>query len=239
MKLKLEKIEATLHQLAAQNAKGSDRLSLASGDRTIDLKPPAATRSDAHSKPSTSEINPFPAKPGEFKKTPALPQIKRPRFTSHHNGANPYLAMNLLKEMETVVDRWQTELRQILRQIQDIYIEGPIVEGWLESESPQMLTQVPTAAVGMPTVQKGKKGTSKRSLTQNTSTRSGYRLFVWDELGRVQSRPCPAEQLPSISLAIARYQKLQNLLVRKQELENNLNQLAEVLVVVQGHIQTL
>ena len=234
MKLKLENMQARLHQLVAQSSKSSDRRSLTSADRTIELKS-AATNSSAQTKASRSEINPFPAKPGQLKRTPALPQIKRPRFTSHHNGANPYLAMNLLKEMELVVDRWQTELRQILRQIQDIYMEGPIVEGWLESDSPQM----PTGEEGMRTVQKAKKGTSKRSPSQNTSTPSFYRLCAWDELGRVQSRPCPAEQLPSISLAIARYQKLQNLLVRKQELENNLNQLAEVLVVVQGHIQTL
>jgi hypothetical protein len=41
----------------------------------------------------------------------------------------------------------------------------------------------------------------------------------------------------SVSIAIARYQQLRQFLGRKQKLENRLNQLAETLVVLHGHIK--
>ena len=49
--------------------------------------------------------------------------------------------------------------------------------------------------------------------------------------------PVPPEQVPSVSMAIARYQQLRQLLERKQKLESRLNQLAETLVVLYGHIK--
>lgn len=51
------------------------------------------------------------------------------------------------------------------------------------------------------------------------------------------TRPCPSEQVAGISMAIARYQKLRQLLGRKQYLELRLNQLAETLVMLHGHIK--
>jgi len=54
----------------------------------------------------------------------------------------------------------------------------------------------------------------------------------------VWSRPCPSEQIPSVSLAIARYQRLRQLLARKQQLETRLNQLAETLLVLQDHLES-
>ena len=66
-------------------------------------------------------------------KTPSLPKLKTPSFSSHRHGANPALAMNLLQEIQETVAGWQIELQNILKQIQDIYLEGPIVNGWLES----------------------------------------------------------------------------------------------------------
>lgn len=225
MKLELHKIEATLHQLAAQSTTGNQELSLKSQPVTTIPEQPA---------PPTPKLELWSEQAGQAKRIPALPKIEQPRFTSHRNGVNPYLAMNLLKEMEGVVGRWQTELRQVLRQIQDIYMEGPIVEGWLETDY-----YTPTTAPGVPAVPKGNRGATKRSPAQNANSATRYRLCGWDASGALRSRPCPPEELPSVSLAIARYQKLQHLLDRKQELENNLTQLAEVLIVVQGHIQTL
>ncbi len=233
MKLELQKIEETLQQVAAQSSPRREQTSSKSGNQTNGLISQSPTSHQDYPTRSDLKVDSFSLQQQQAKKTPALPKIKSPRFTSHRNGVNPYLAMTLLKEMETVVGRWQTELRQILRQIQDIYLEGPMIEGWLESESPQMSTEV--AAVTH--TQKGREGISNSQFQIHKA--SGYRLVGWDANGKLWSRPCPPEELPSVSRALARYQKLQHLLVRKQELETNLTELAEVFVFLQGHIQTL
>jgi hypothetical protein len=67
--------------------------------------------------------------------------------------------------------------------------------------------------------------------------RTGYRLCGLNPDGQVWSYPCPAEQVASLSLAIARYQKLRQLLGRKQYLETRLNHLAQTLVVMHSHLK--
>ncbi|MBD2185381.1 hypothetical protein H6S82_13540 [Planktothrix sp. FACHB-1355] len=231
MKPELQKMEPTLRQQTTQSLSKDKQLPLKSGSRTDSAKSQSLTTHQPIPSDRSVESVSLPQK--QARKTPALPKIKSPRFTSHRNGINPYLAMNLLKEMETVVARWQSELRQILRQIQDIYLEGPIIEGWLESES----AQTPIAA---PTVERSQKGRGRVSHSPSQNRNAGrYRLVNRNADGKLLSRPCPPEEVPSVSLAIARYQKLQHLLARKQELETHLTELAEVLTVVQGHIQTL
>jgi hypothetical protein len=68
------------------------------------------------------------------------------------------------------------------------------------------------------------------------SPRTGYRLCGLDAAGQTWSRPCPPDQVASVSLAIARYQKLRQLLTRKQDLETRLSQLAETLIVMHSHL---
>ena len=254
MKLELQKIEATLHQLMSKRSHNGEQpmSGLAEQKKELQSPPTAATRRDPPT-PTPRRGESVPMAQGQGKKTPALPNIKQPRFTSHRNGANPYLAMSLLKEMEAIVERWQTELRQILRQIQDIYLEGPIVEGWLESDYTANPHQTyPANGVTKQSIQGESSLVEKRETISEVSVSqvpnsqiqpgvktAGYRLVGWDADGKLWSRPCPPSELPSVSLAIARYQKLQNMLVRKQELETHLMELAEVLTVVQGHIQTL
>jgi hypothetical protein len=173
-------------------------------------------------------------------KTPSLPKLKTPSFSSHRHGANPALAMNLLQEIQQSVAGWQTELQNILKQIQDIYLEGPIVNGWLES-NPHEPEAGGTATLRHAEVHRlmnyveeicatGGKVSYKSSIT-------GYRLCGVDDAGKVWSRPCPADQVPNVSMAIARYQKLRQLLGRKQSLETRLSQLAQTLVVLHSHIQ--
>ncbi|MEH2463449.1 hypothetical protein [Nostoc sp.] len=173
-------------------------------------------------------------------KTPSLPKLKTPSFSSHRHGANPALAMNLLQEIQESVGGWQTELQNILEQIQDIYLEGPIVNGWLES-NPTEPEPGGTATLRHAEVDRLMNYVEEICATGGKvsyqSSITGYRLCGVDDAGKVWSRPCPADQVANVSMAIARYQKLRQLLGRKQSLETRLSQLAQTLVVLHSHIQ--
>jgi hypothetical protein len=230
MKLELKRIEATLQQLAAQNAATGEAPSSWEENYTkgqassspIQKSDPQGETKEPHALSPTPKVSFFPLQQASDKKTPTLPKVKQPSFSSHRNAVNPQLPMSLLKEIETTVAGWQSEHKQILQQIQDIYLEGPITEGWLESIEDSK--------------QQGEAGTS--TLVTSPFFPS-YRLCGLDTDGKLWSRPIPPQQLPSISLAIARYQKLRQLLSRKQELENRLSELAQILVFLQGHLQKL
>jgi hypothetical protein len=147
--------------------------------------------------------------------------------------------MSLLQEIEVIVAGWQQELQQVVRQIQDVYLEGPIVDGWLESH-----TQKPEAGGEKLSVAEVDRLMDYIDASFNSedvkvtyqSPRAGYRLCGLDEDGQFWFRPCPPEQVPTVSVAIARYQKLRLLLSRKQDLETRLTQLAETLVVLHSHL---
>jgi hypothetical protein len=161
-----------------------------------------------------------------------LPKLKTPNFTSHRNAANPSLASSLLVEMQTIVESWHTELNQTLRQIQDLYLEGPIVDGWLESHAGQPLGDLSTlrhAEVDRLMTYIEEICTAPIPGTKD-APKAGYQLCGINADGQRWSYPCPTEQIPSLSLAIARYHKLRQLLDRKQDLETRLGGLAETLV---------
>lgn len=255
MKAGIKRIEATLHDLGTRNTTGSDetdgltkpslsfRISVGSEDRSAP-NPEASveqplTQSKQNSPSHDTSVQTFPAQDSDCK-APSLPKFKTPSFTSHRNGANPALAMNLLQEIQENVASWERELQKIVRQIQDIYLEGPIVNGWLESHEHQ---QKPggTATLRHAEVDRLMDYVEEVCATDSISCespRTGYRLCGLDASGKVWSRPCPAEQVASVSVAIARYQKLRQLLGRKQHLETRLTQLAETLVILHGHIQS-
>ncbi len=252
MKAGLKRIEATLHNLENHNT-------VADGESNSSVKPSFSFRISANPTESTENqktpSQQAPTQPEEnllFHQTcvdvaedhnsdsPSLPKFKTPSFGSHHNAPNPALATNLLQEIQQIVSGWQAELKKTIRQIQDVYLEGPIVNGWLESHERQ--PEQPGAAtlrhaevdhlmnyVEEICAQKGK--------ASDQSARAGYRLCGLDDSGQLWSRPCPADQVPSVSMGIARYQKLRQLLGRKQYLETRLGQLAETLVVLHGHIK--
>ncbi|MBU7584225.1 MAG: hypothetical protein KAF91_15140 [Nostoc sp. TH1S01] len=173
-------------------------------------------------------------------KTPSLPKFKTPSFSNHRHGANPALAMNLLQEIQIHVAGWQQELQNILQQIQDLYLEGPIVNGWLES-NPKEPEQPGTATLRHAEVDRLINYVEELCTTgakdAHQFSRTGYRLCGLDGSGKVWSRPCPPDQVATVSMAIARHQKLRQLLGRKQYLETRLSQLAETLVVLHSHIQ--
>ena len=216
---------------------------------------PEAQLKSASSQPSASLISSVPrtsdtvswqlAPVGELKEISlSLPQVSVSGFTTHRNAANPALAMNLLKEIQVLVAGWQVELQQTLKQIQDLYLEGAIVDGWLESYV-QEETQAPTlrhAEVGclLDYVEKT-WGDSAPTIPGPPpvpdANPTGYRLCGLNEEGQLWFRHCPPEQISVVSLAIARYQKLKQLLTRKQTLETRLSGLAETLIEMHAELK--
>jgi hypothetical protein len=242
MKPKLQPLETALERMG--ESKISDREAWASSNRNNQSTNLGQTDEAEASgrQPDTAELSfslavqPFSAR--KQQSPPTLPKLKPLNISEHRHAANPALAMNLLQEIEEIVARWQTELQTIVRQIQDIYLEGPIVDGWLEShardaQEAQGTVRPTTVDRLMDYVPEDWQGDKEVTLE---TPRTGYRLCGLDASGQFWARPCPADQVVSISLAIARHQKLRQLLTRKQELETRLSQLAETLIVMHSHL---
>ncbi|MBR8838289.1 MAG: hypothetical protein DSM106950_30885 [Stigonema ocellatum SAG 48.90 = DSM 106950] len=258
MKAGIKRIEATLHDLVTRDTTAateqnsstkpsfSFRISVGAQECTADgtlasEEQPPTSEEEENLLPHNPSVQTFPAQEIGGK-VPSLPKFKTPSLTSHRNGANPALAMTLLQEIEEKVSSWQVELQKIIQQIQDIYLEGPIVNGWLESHDrepePGATATLRHAEVDRLMDYVEEICANEEEKVSSQSPRAGYRLCGLDASGQVWSRPCPPDQVASVSMAIARYQKLRQLLGRKQYLETRLTQLAETLVVLHGHIQS-
>lgn len=197
MKADLKRIEATLHQLEnISTASYPDPTASRNRTYSFEISSAAQKRNAPEQTVDggtlfSSRVSVLSAHQGSSK-APKLPKIKSPSHTHHPNSDTSVLSINPAKEMQTDVAATNAQLEQIIQEIQDIYLEGPIVDGWLEFEQGKVSRESP---------------------------RPGYRLCGVDASGQKWSRPCSASQLPSVSIAIARYQKLRQLLERKRYLE--------------------
>ncbi|MEO1093940.1 MAG: hypothetical protein AAFX01_03450 [Cyanobacteria bacterium J06638_28] len=166
---------------------------------------------------------------------PFLPDSKRPTFSSHRNDANAALALDLLTDVEDTVTGWHQALRQTLMDLQNLYMSGPIIEGWLESGAPQEATDRSAQAAQVlrhgDAAQVAAYVDQLAKMPQASEPNSGsqYRLCSLDADGKMQCQPCPPEQLGVVSQAIARHQQLRQLLQQKQYLEARLKSAADVL----------
>jgi hypothetical protein len=157
-------------------------------------------------------------------------------FSRHQNGSNPDIALNLVQEILANIVTDRTELTTIGNQIQLIYREGPIVDGWLECSTQKMenTTQVLRHAAVDDLLD------YVAEMAQDPGkSHPEYRLCGIHADGKTWSCPCPPEQIASISLGISRHQKLQPLLLRKTVLEKHLGLVAEEVVKLQSRLQTL
>lgn len=146
---------------------------------------------------------------GKGSSLPALPRLKTEPLSVHRHQANPHFVFDLLQDLEGHARQWVEKLQGLQRDIQDVYLEGPLINGWLES-----------AATG--------QQVEGKMLTP-AELEGGYVLCGLDEYGRLWSKPCPVHELPAVSLAIARYHRLKKLLDRKQEIDRQLQGLAQSL----------
>lgn len=195
---------------------------------------------EGKTKGAPPRVAPFPVAPPRSQ-LPMLPRRKRPTFSSHRHDANPALAIKVLQDIQIAVDAWHRELKQTIQQVQDLYMEGPIVDGWLEVVEDQANQEAPLNAAMLrhadPQELSGYVDQLYESLDKaqastaaaGSTTSPNYRLCSLDSDGRLNCIPCPSEQLSTISLAIARHQKLRQLLDQKQYLEARLKRTVEVL----------
>ena len=140
---------------------------------------------------------------------PALPKLKTEPISVHRHRANPHFVLDLLQDLENQARQWVEQLHGVQREIQDVYLEGPLINGWLAS-----------AVTG--------KQVEGKMLTP-AELEGGYVLCGLDEYGRLWSKPCPVNELPAVGLAIARYHRLKKLLDKKQDIERQLQGLVQSL----------
>ncbi|MDY6785965.1 MAG: hypothetical protein SW833_26035 [Cyanobacteriota bacterium] len=165
-----------------------------------------------------------PAKP----KTLDLPKLPL-TLEGESPTVDPASSLDILHEIGDILTRWQQELEQVSLEIQVVYEEGPLIEGWLESgdESEPPNFTAPSKAERDGLMSYIEAFSDERVSYQ--TPRPGYRLYGIDDSGRVWSQDCPDDQVVDVSLAIARYQKLQQLLARKHNLQTRLDGIAETL----------
>lgn len=261
MKQELRRIEAVLDQMTGQIQADLAEPLMLPAIAPIQAPPPATVSLPSFSLSESLPLKHQPQSPGlaptlhalaiadSLAETglPALPPITNPQFTTHRNVANPALSMNLLKELERIVGKWQAELQQVSAQIHTLYATGPIVDGWLESCAPvggastRMFRHVEAGSLLEAVEQAFATANKARPIAESgkqPAPTTGYRLCGLNEDGQLWFRECPPDQVIAVSLAIARYQKLQILTKRRQELEAHLGGLAESLIALHAQMQS-
>jgi hypothetical protein len=177
-----------------------------------------------------------------------LPKPKSVTLTPHRNAPNPALAASLLQDMLNIVTTWQRELTTIVQTIQNIYTEGPVLDAWLESLAAP--SQAETIAFRhadisqllsfVEKLQAGKIQPDDLNSIEDYCTAqkiATYRLCGINPDGKVWTYPCPAEQIPVISMAIARHHQLRQLRIRQADLETRLSHFSEDLVRLHSQLK--
>ena len=213
MKADLNKILAALQQLE-QNPNVSESLPFTTSNLDSTVGITSETTSKAVQPDASAPIPPL--QPNS--QAPTLP------IFDSNSAKNPPAEEPSLVEISppTLIQ----DLQQIIQQIESLYREGPIVDGWLESYACESTpSNDNTVDMATPLEYVKAAGSLKEDKVICEAPRSCYRLNGVSPTGQQWSYPCPIEQLPSVSLAIARYEKLLQLLDRKQDLETRLKSL--------------
>ncbi|MGB0564694.1 MAG: hypothetical protein ACPGVO_23285, partial [Spirulinaceae cyanobacterium] len=149
--------------------------------------------------PAVKLSHPYP-RPAPNRLAPLPSQAQRGgQLVSQRQDTNPALAIHLLREIEEVVVGWQRELKQILVQLQNLYLEGPMINGWLESTETEPSGGSPSPAYA----QTARAYATYQGRVSYERPRAAYRLCGRNEKGQLWSKVCPPEQVTAVSMAIA------------------------------------
>ncbi|OWY68231.1 hypothetical protein B7486_27510 [cyanobacterium TDX16] len=194
MKQALQRIHATLDQLETLKQSTTEPSTVT--DRPISFQIlPVAPKVD---------LPPPSAVESELPQSPQLPQFS----TSSVEPSSTTTTQIERSPSAAIVD-----LEQIAQRIQALYYEGPIVDAWIDS--------YPTAPESDDAIEEIVFERPDLSTTDLSPT--SYRVCGLDASGEQWSYPCPLDQLLELSVAIARYHKIQELLAQKRQLETQLN----------------
>ena len=243
MKTGIKRIEQTLNRLQQTPQLASDPASTLLAERedalrsSISSGPTLALSFDLKSTgPTPPPVTPTPPTPQNLH----LPKPKTVSLSPHRNAANPALSRVILQDLIAIVETWQTELTTIVTQIQNLYLDGPIIDGWLESAG--STTPVETVAFRhadisqlVDFVEQLQAGTV--TPDQISTQGSAYRLCGLNADGQLWHYPCPADQVPAVSVAIARHHQLRQLRIRQHDLEDRLAQFSENLVMLHSKLK--
>lgn len=158
-------------------------------------------------------------------KTPSLPKLNASTANSDRPITPTHKAMGELNAIGGMVVGWQEELQQLLPQIEAVYAEGPIVDGWLEA-----YTSAEDAA------QTIHPASRPMLLPPASNQPGGCRLCGFGDDGQLWFRHCPREQIADVKLAIERHERLKHLLTRKHNLDMYLDKLTDALVIIREHL---
>ena len=221
MKNALKRIEEALNQLEKLKNTANPQPSAAK-KRTYSFEIFLKT---AKSDSDVQQQNDSPEPTPEAAKTPELPYLTSASNSCPLLVEQTSIEINSLAENSIADIDDEAKFKQVLRQIQDLYYEGPIVDGWLEYYPPAPAAENCTLReISFERVIDNVEAFGSVSSEQETNSLPGasYRLCGLDASGKQWSYPCPLDQLSSVSIAIARYQQLQQLLQQKQELDRRM-----------------
>lgn len=209
-------------------------------------------------------------------KVPKLPPTDDGEVNSIRYEVNPAIALSALTDIYQRVQQYQIQLRQLVQKIHRIYVEGPVVSGWLASEASLdaavKCSSHPDRTVGnighqsqlepidlalfrhgdadelmdylsaLESAMLENAGTShgclppKSPLSEDEALPSSkYYLCRLTSSGQIEAEQCPPDQVPVLSMAIARYQRLTQLVQQKQAIETKLQAVVDIL----GDAQTI
>lgn len=165
-----------------------------------------------------------------------LPQVYMSQSALQPNLPVPLTAMNLLRDIEATIICWQSALHRVVSQVEALYHEGPMIDGWLESKG---YDAYPRQQRGLQVGRQHPPQPHPSPFQSNDAVAAFYYVCGYTESGELWSRPCPPEQVAGVSMAISRYQKLQELLRHKQAIERHLAELAQTILDFHGRVRSI
>ncbi|MDV2996286.1 MAG: hypothetical protein N4J56_005940 [Chroococcidiopsis sp. SAG 2025] len=197
MKQALQRIHATLDQLETLKQSTTEPSTVT--DRPISFQIlPVAPKVDLPSPSPESE----------------RPQsLQLPQFSTSSIEPSPTTTTQVERSPSAPI----VDLERIAQRIQALYYEGPIVDAWIDSypTAPESDDEIEEIVFERPDL-------SLSSNLDRSLSPTSYRVCGLDASGEQWSYPCPLDQLLELSVAIARYHKIQELLAQKRQLESQI-----------------